>query len=155
MSHWKVYHQAGSYLHRCELNHRPDALRNHVEVFSSLWGSQGKVRFSQLQSVTVQSVGQGARTEADEPHSEHTLFLRMSSAATRASPAFCPLWMTGCHSSLGTWSTPGFSFTTGAQTLRPSNSSFPCADGHVVHEAKKLWFCKYHSVTKPTTWSWS
>lgn len=151
LSQWKVNLQAGSHLHSCELNHGPDALRNHVEVLSSLWGDQGKVRVSRLQShinkksVSVKSVGQHAQTEANGPHSERTLFLRMSSAATSASPAFCPLWMMGCHSSLGTWSMPGLSFTTGAQTLRPSNSSFPCADEHMatwVREAKKLWFCK-------------
>lgn len=30
-----------------------------------------------------------------------TLFLRMSSAATRASPATFPFWMMGCHNSFG------------------------------------------------------
>lgn len=44
--------QAGSYLHSSELDHRPDALRNHVEVLSSLWGDQGKVRVPRLHKHT-------------------------------------------------------------------------------------------------------
>lgn len=42
-----VFRQAG-YLHSSELNHRPDALRNHVEVLGSLWGHQGKIGIAQL-----------------------------------------------------------------------------------------------------------
>lgn len=38
------------YLHSCELHHRPNALRNHEDVFSSLWRQQGKIWLSWLQT---------------------------------------------------------------------------------------------------------
>lgn len=40
--------KAVSYLHSSQLNHRPDALRNHVEVLCSLWGNQGKIQLRRL-----------------------------------------------------------------------------------------------------------
>lgn len=169
------------YLYSSKLHHRPDPLRNHVEVLCSLWGNQGK--FAGLQrererqdnmdfaNINVFTSNLTFNHTGDPPlnpcciyvslpmievvviryfmksnqakkallcfkHSEvayypllsgQTLSLRMSSAANSASPACWPFWMMGCHSSLGVWSMPGFNFTTGVQTLRPSSSSFPWA----------------------------
>lgn len=138
--------KAVSHLHSGELNHRPDALRNHVEVLCSFWGNQGKIGLTHLHTqrkIYEVAVGKNifiiffhifscflSKGACSWLLLGHTLSLRISSAATRASPALWPFWMTGYHRSLGVWSMPGFNFTSGEKTLRPSSSSFPW--GHNV-----------------------
>lgn len=41
------------YLHSSELNHRPNALRNHIEVLGSFWRNQRKIYFTRLRRERV------------------------------------------------------------------------------------------------------
>lgn len=150
MSHMKDFHSTVpsicrdqqnlvTYLNSSELNYRPDALRDHVQIWCPLRGKDGKVgsilrskhgnvngslyvKRTVSELFTRAWIGGKAKRMRKQ---QGTLSLKISSAVTRTSPQALSPFRTGYQRSLGVMFTSELSFTRGEQMLLPKNSSLP------------------------------